>query len=192
MKEVDWKLVASNDKISKEYAIEVKNRFDALSQPSKDSETIYNNLIVCTEEVALSTLKKKKVTQSPLSAHTLVKCARKAVYAAKKLNEDKPSKMALKNIGKAQKQLDEAYASADTEYIQGKINNISRQHTAHQHATAWSTINELTGRKSKPSIRLKGGSAERRKDNWLSHFTSLLGETPNTTSDQQLKKIQIS
>ena len=108
------------------------------------------------------------------------------------MNTDKPSKTALKNIGRAQIQLDEAYANAETEFIQGKINNISQQYSAHQHATAWSTINELTGRKAKPSIRLKGGSSVKRKDNWLSHFKSLLGEKPITTSGQQMRKTQIS
>ena len=136
MKEIDWKRVSSNVEISKQYMIEVNN-FDALSQNSDDIETMYNNLIVCTEDGAPSTLpKKKKAKQVPLSAHTLVKIARKAVYAAQKMNEDKPSKTALKNIGRAQIQLDEAYANAETEFIQGKINNISQQYSAHQHATA--------------------------------------------------------
>ena len=72
------------------------------------------------------------------------------------------------------------------------MDQISRQHTSNQPAAAWKTINELTGRKHKHSIKLKGGSPENRKENWISHFRSLLGEKPKTPSDQILKKTQIS
>ena len=40
-------------------------------------------------------------------------------------------------------------------------------------------------------IRIKGGSAEKRKSNWLSHFKSLLGNPPKL-NDQPLPKIKIS
>ena len=97
----------------------------------------------------------------------------------------------MKNITKAQNKLDEAYATAEADYIQGKINKIACLHTAKQHAASWKVINELSGRKEKPSIRIKGGSAAKRKSNWLLHFKSLLGNPPKL-NDQPLPKIKIS
>eukprot|EP00111_Clytia_hemisphaerica_P013463 TCONS_00039544-protein len=63
-------------------------------------------------------------------------------------------------------------------FIQGKINSISILHVSHQHSAAWKTINDLTCRKDHPSIQLKGGSPDKRRENWLNHFKTLLGNQP--------------
>ena len=63
-------------------------------------------------------------------------------------------------------------------FIQGKINSISSIHVSRQHSAACKVINELTGRKDHPSIQLKGGSPEKRREHWLNHFKSLLGNQP--------------
>ena len=114
------------------------------------------------------------------------------MYAAKQLYENRPTRLHFKNVTKGQKQLVDTYATAKAEFIQGKINNITHHHVAKQHAAAWKTINELTGCKSKPSIKLKEGFQENRKASWLSHFKSLLGEQPNIPSNQQLRKVLVS
>ena len=89
--------------------------------------------------------------------------------------------------------MDEAYANAETEYIQGKIDRISHQHINKQHTTAWETINDLTGRKSKPSIRVKLRSwATEKKSSWFTHFQKLLGGAPTTAEEQELPKIKIA
>ncbi|KAI8478071.1 hypothetical protein Bbelb_441920, partial [Branchiostoma belcheri] len=90
-------------------------------------------------------------------------------------------------VATAQKHLDDAYAKAEAEVIQEKIDRIAHLHVTKQHDAAWKTINELTGRKSKPTVKLKGGSPEERKDNWLAHFKSLLGSSTRTPSAKQLK-----
>ena len=80
MKGIDWRLVSSNTTLKQYFALEVRNRFDALSNPDDDINTCYNNLVTCTEEIALSlsTLPKKlKTNKAPLTAHELVKAARK-------------------------------------------------------------------------------------------------------------------
>ena len=78
------------------------------------------------------------------------------------------------------------------EFIQGKIDRISRQHVSKQHATAWENINNLTGRKRKPSIRIKGSSAAERKNSWLNHFQNLPGGTSTTREEQDLPRIKIA
>ena len=97
--------------------------------------------------------------------------ARKDLEKAKQKYEQRPTRNAFKGTTKAQVKLDEAYTSADADYIQAEIDTISRLHTAKQHAAAWKTINKLSGRKAKPSIQLKGSTYEKRKANWLEHFT---------------------
>ena len=193
MKNIDWKLVSSKSTIRQQFVIDVRNRYDALSYPEDNIETIYNNITKCTEEMALSTLPKKKKQKSPpLSAHLLVKEARNAVVAARKEHQENPSSTSLQKIKKAQRQLDEAYANAEAEYIQGKIDQLPPKNIDHQHVTAWDTIKDLTGRKSKPLIRVKGGSASERKKNWLDHFKKLLGATPTISDDQGLPKVHIA
>lgn len=62
-----------------------------LSQPDDDIETTYYNLIIITEEVALAMLpRKRKEKQRPLSAHGLVKEARRAVHKATHHHANKP------------------------------------------------------------------------------------------------------
>ena len=63
MKKIDWKEVSSNSDLSKNFAIQVFNKFQSLSTSEIDSdnvEEVYSNLIKSTEEVALATLPKKK------------------------------------------------------------------------------------------------------------------------------------
>ena len=130
MKSIDWELVTSDPTLKQTFTLEVKNRFDALSDPSDSIETLYNNLIASNEEIALSTLpKKEKVKENDLSAHDLVKNARKELINVKSQYLNKPTRNALKNITKAQNKLDEAYATAEADYIQGKINKIACLHT---------------------------------------------------------------
>ena len=77
MKSIDWKKLSSDKNISSQYAVNVFNRFQELSSSlhleSDNIDSIYNNLIVANEEVALSTLPKKlKSRKNPISADMLV------------------------------------------------------------------------------------------------------------------------
>ncbi|KAI8498644.1 hypothetical protein Bbelb_238460 [Branchiostoma belcheri] len=158
-----------------------------------DAETTYNNLVKSTEEVSLSTLpKRKKGKTTPIISHKLVSSARKKVKEAASRHEKRPTRLTLKNVNKAQKQLDEAYVTAQAEFIQGKVDKLSLLHSTRQYEAAWKTINEISGRKAKPTSKIKGGSQEKRKANWLSHFQSLLGEPPKVPLNQPLRKVQVS
>ena len=67
MKSIDWKKVSSDKDLSSQYAVNVFNRFQELSSSSHlgsdNIDSIYNNLIVANEEVALSTLPKNQIAQ---------------------------------------------------------------------------------------------------------------------------------
>ena len=63
MKSIDWMKVSSDKALSSQYAVNFFNRFQERSSSSHfgsdNIDSIYNNLIVANEEVALSTLPKK-------------------------------------------------------------------------------------------------------------------------------------
>ena len=63
MKSIDWKKVASDSQMCKDFTIQVFNKFQLLSTTEVDTENVedvYSKLIKSTEEVALATLPKKK------------------------------------------------------------------------------------------------------------------------------------
>ena len=63
MKRIDWKEVSSNNQTSKDFAIQVFNKFQLLLAIDVDTEhveDVYSKLIKSTEEVAIATLPKKK------------------------------------------------------------------------------------------------------------------------------------
>ena len=53
MKQIDWVKVSSNNTLRHAFAVDVKNRFETLSDPSDDIEIRYNNLITSAEEIAI-------------------------------------------------------------------------------------------------------------------------------------------
>ena len=176
MKEIDWKYVNATPEVLSAFTLEVRNRFDALAKPDDDVETSYNSLISATQEIALEKLpEKKKQIEKPLSNHALINVARKAVREAAAKHELNPTRSSLRKLTKAQAQLDEAYVNAEAERIEKKLDQIGNLSSSNQHTAAWPTINDLAGRKSKPSIRIKGESAKKRKESWLSYFLNLLG-----------------
>jgi len=179
MKSIDWQQVYCNQDLRSTYTVEVKNRFDVLSRPDDGIEEKYQNLIEVNKQVSLSLLpKKQKAKKKNLFENTLVSEARKALVEAKLKHQRRPTRRTSKNLSDAQKVLDDAYLTAEAMFIQGKINFISNFHVSNQHSAAWKVINELAGRKDHPSIQLKGGSPEKRREYWLNHFKSLLGNQP--------------
>ena len=63
MKLIDWKAVSSNSVLSKQFSLDVFNKFQSLSTSEINAdniEDVYNTLIESTEEVALATLPKKE------------------------------------------------------------------------------------------------------------------------------------
>ena len=183
IKNIDWQQVVFDKSLTSQYTIAVKNKFDSLATPEDSIESVYTNLISSVEEVALETLPKKpKRKQTPINSHHLVLEARKALLAAQREYSDNHIIPIKRKVRKAQQFLDRAYATAEAEFIQGQTKAIGKLHNEKKHAAAWKTINQLTGRKSKSSITIKGGSSPKRLENWKSHFEKLLGQPPPAPS----------
>ena len=63
MKLIDWKAVFCNSVLSKQFSLDVFNKFQSLSTSEINAdniEDVYKNVIESTEEVALATLPKKR------------------------------------------------------------------------------------------------------------------------------------
>ena len=160
MKQIDWRLVCSNEDISHQYAVDVKNRFDTLIQESDDMEVYYQQLVQVTQDVAISSLPKKKKQNNPaIDSNTMVSDARSKVEKASKRCETQPTRSALKALTAAQKELDDVYLSAEAAYISGEISRLSSLEHARRHAESWKVINKITGRKQLPTPKLRSNLA---------------------------------
>ena len=72
MKTIDWKEVSSNPQMSKQFTLEVYNKFESLSSSEITTENIddvYDTLVKSTEDVALATLPKKKSRTQAKPSH---------------------------------------------------------------------------------------------------------------------------
>ena len=76
--------------------------------------------------------------------------------------------------------------------MNGKIDELSYLHINNQHSAAWKTVSELSGKSSKPITTLKGGSREKRLENWFSYFKNLLGKPEILLENKTLPKLQVS
>ena len=191
MKRVDWNAVTSNKELSSQYAIDVFNRFSELSCADDTAETKYSNLIAVNAEIALSSLPKKS-QRNPVkfNTHHQVISAREKLQTISQQHDLIPSSQLKSEITQCKRDLEEAYTLAQAEYIEGKITELKYLHVNKQHSAAWAVVNEITGRKEKPSPIIKGGSQEARTNNWVDHFKGLLGE-PSPVEDI-LRNVEIS
>ena len=86
----------------------------------------------------------------------------------------------------AKRALDEAYLQAEADFINGKISNIASLHISKQHHAAWNIISEISGKRSKTTVRLKGGSQSKRLANWTKGVGPLKNQSlPKISNDQE-------
>ena len=121
-----------------------------------------------------------------------IKSARENLKHLSLAYHQRPSRAKKKALEVAKKELDEAYLKAEADFIDGKINEISSLHIGQKHHAAWKTIGELSGKRSKPTTRIKGGSSAKRMSSWHNHFKDLLGKSPKTPENSTLPMEKIS
>ena len=92
----------------------------------------------------------------------------------------------------AKKELEDSYLDAEVDYISGKISDLTKHHISKKHHLAWRTVKDLAGKNATSSVRLKGGSAKRRLENWTKHFQSLLGKEAKLPEDYTLPSVPVS
>ena len=197
MKTIDWREVSSNSNLINSFTLAVHNRYQALSQNQdivpENLEDAYSNITTATEEVALDILPKKQKRrryEPQNSSH--VTTAREKLKNVSLEYHKYPTQLKKVQLIAAKKDLDDAYLSAEADYINGKISDIAHLHISKKHHAAWKTIKEVSGKSSKPAIRLKGGSSEKRISNWSEHFHNLLGKEPKNPDTNTLPNTTIS
>merc|ERR1712015_151746 len=160
MKSIDWRKVAHDNNLSHQYAVEVKNRFELLhNEINQDNvDESYTTLSKLTQEVAEEMLpKKSKSTKYQPTTEICVEQAREKLKLISNEYHRSPTALLKVSLELAKRSLDEAYLQAEADYINGKISNIANLHISKQHHAAWNTISEISGKRSKSSVRLKGG-----------------------------------
>ena len=197
MKTIDWKEVSTNKDLCNNYSVTVLNRFQSLTQNNEieleNLEQSYNHLVKATQEVALEMLPKKQKGKKYLPVKdTSVIQAREKLKSLSLEYHRNPTTNKNISLIMAKKNLDDAYLSAEANYINGKITDISHLHINNKHHAAWKTIKEISGKSSKPTIRIKGGSTEKRMLSWSNHFENLLGKGPKLPDNITLPSVKIS
>ena len=165
MKRIDWKTVSSNHQTSKDFAIQVYSRFTSLSTSeitNDNIEEVYTNIIKSTEEVALATLPKKMIrTQhKPSSSERVVEATAKLSAISSAYNKS-PTQARKIQLISAKKALDDAYLDVETDYISGKISELSSHHISNKHHLAWKTVKDIAGKNNTSSIQIKGGTGKK-------------------------------
>ena len=71
------------------------------------------------------------------------------------------------------------YAELENEQLTQQVKEVEEAHTNYNHSAAWKLINEITGKNSAQSSKLKAESPEERVKQWHKYFKNLLGNPPN-------------
>ena len=86
--------------------------------------------------------------------------------------------------------LDCTYGQVEEKYIKEKISIIQSASQSMQSGLAWTTMNEITGRKTPTSGRLRGRTPAKRCAEWKDYFFTLLGSPPIASNlDEEMVNI---
>ena len=91
-------------------------------------------------------------------------------------NKGLPDSSNANDPKQAKEELQAAYDNGQAEYQAQKYAEIENAIMQHQAKRAWDTINEITGKTSSATGRLKGETDEVRLDKWKVPFATLLGQ----------------
>ena len=176
---INFKSLSSLD-LKHQYAVEVSNRFSTLicEQPDElPTQTKYDLLIKSCSEVGKEMLPKKtKKRWANLSRSDNV------IKAREKLISVNANGTPL-DIEEAKKSLQDEYKLAEISYIEQQAKIIEDASYSSRHALAWKVVNEVSGRKENKMMGKINGTVEQRKEKWLQHFSSLLGNPPSVPDD---------
>ena len=176
-----WSELLTNRDLQKSYAIELKNRYQAL-QVEDAQIPDYSCFVQANRETA-----EKLLTQAPKCKREaqnleprVVKARAEVEEAYKKYSEAKDDE-SLHAEYKAKKEvLYGAYAQIQQEELTRKVKEVEEANASSNHGAAWKLINDITGKSSTQSSKLKASSSEERVKLWHKYFKNLLGNPPNT------------
>ena len=99
------------------------------------------------------------------------------------MKESSPTNLNIDRFNEARTLLKTAYKNEQTNYLENKITHIRNSATNKRSAEVWKTVNEISGRKSTSSSKLKAKNQEERVKLWEKHFKDLLGKPPEVIAE---------
>jgi len=180
---LDWNLLRTDEALARRYTVEISNRFNALRDPTDDTDTRFDKFIDANNTVAEELLPKlkKSVTKAELCNHPKVVKARKKLNDAHHTYSIKLTKEKRKDINVAKEQLDEAYDHAMADEIDEQVTAINRDTGFGKMRKVWKLVHGVTGRNVAYAGKIDGATEEERVGAWKSHFEGLLGQPPKVT-----------
>ena len=146
----DWSTLKKDSDIANYFTIKLKNRFEALEHENLESSpsTSFDNFTLSCEEAAKQTvpLKKKLKKRVPWENQEITE-RRKSLRRMAEIKNAEPTANNINNFDSARDTLTAAYEKEQKNYIQEKIEEITKAATNQKSSQAWKAVNEISGRK---------------------------------------------
>ena len=182
----DWSALNEPD-LQQLYTVTVRNHYQALSNPQDDATKDYNNFILANKEAAKELIPlKKKRRQENTAKNKQIDSARQKVKKAFSTYQRTPNAENQAQLQTEKTNLTETYGMIEEEELERMIAEIEDSDSKHKHANCWKLINEVTGRKTTKKGIIRGNSKEERIKQWHKHFSTLLGEKPQSTGESEI------
>ena len=185
----EWSALSDPDVLS-QFRICCTNRFAELANTSSDHRENYTSFVdsvataaeKCIPPVAQS---KKRVPWED----TAVKSARAHLASAKAAHRRYRTHATRDAMNAASKALARQYSTSQMKYIEGQLENIQAADESRKPSEVWKAINNLSGRKSKASVKIKAKSPADRLAGWKTHFENLLNNKTTHSDNFTVKRI---
>ena len=190
------KKIRTDDDLRQSYAVEVQNQYSILSSLQNEDELTadkkYPLFIEARKIAASKTLPKKNQRRRNKVSweDDRVQQARKNLKDAHKQFTETNREQNREVFEEAKGNLDNTYDRVEEEYLHEKIANIQSASQSMQNGLAWAPMNEITGRTTSRSGRLRGNTSTERCKEWKEYFSALLGSPPIASNrDEEIEHI---
>ena len=159
----DWKKFRKDSDLQQSYTVEVHNQFSILCSMEEEvnmpADKKYPLFLEAHKQAASKTLPKKEKRQRNKASweDDAVTQARNQLRDAYKQFSESSNDRDKNLLEKAKVSLDCTYGQVEEKYIKEKISIIQSASQSMQSGLAWTTMNEITGRKAPTSGRLYEG-----------------------------------
>ena len=193
----DWDNFRNDSDLQLKFAVEVRNRYNALCEVTLGDDSREEHLDSTTDyshfcEAVTTTCKahipaRKKRRKCYIAGDARVRHARADLEKAKNVYHNCPDEDRRHDVKLSKNALEAAYNEAEEELLDKQIREVEKLDALQRSRQAWGLVNEISGRKKGSSAQITGTSAANRKKAWHSHFQKLLGEQP----PEELDSIEI-
>ena len=167
----DWTQL-NNPEIRNQFAITLKNRYQALNlETDASTNTKYNNFIEANQYAAKHCIPtKEKIKQTyPWENEAVLKARRKLkAISGEKNRNNKPDN--VEKTKTATKPLENTYQTEQQKYMQNQVDEIKSAADNRKSSLVWIIINKISGRKKTNISRLRAQNDDERLGLWKTRF----------------------